>query len=384
MIPDQRLHSFDNLRALAMLSGVLFHAALAYSPLMHPYWLTADRGQWVGVDVVVWFLHLFRMPLFFAIAGFFAARQVAQRGPGGLLRNRAARVLLPLLLFWPVVTASFEWLIGWATVSVVHVSPLLQAIRDDRLPVLPPSLSHLWFLYYLMLFYLLVWIAKTVELKVDVSRVWALPPFWLAVGAPLLLIPSLASVLAPTPAPEGVLPQLWALAFYGLFFAFGYALHTRPQWLSRLGRLAPGLAIGSLAAYVGFLWTLDLQSGDLMMRLVQAGLQACVSVWMTLWCLQAGDAWLSTKIGWLRYLADSSYWTYLVHLPLLFAVQIAIMDWDLAWPFKLTISLVVTFAVCLLSYQFTVRHTLLGRLLNGKPRAPILAEPPVRPLSQSD
>lgn len=381
---NQRLHSLDNLRALAMLSGVLFHAALAYSPLMHPYWLTADRGQWVGVDVVVWFLHLFRMPLFFAIAGFFAARQVAQRGLGGMFRNRAARVLLPLLLFWPVVTASFEWLTEWATVSVVHVSPVLQVIRDDQLPVLPPSLSHLWFLYYLMLFYLLVWIAKTVELKANADRLWALPPLWVVVGAPLLLVPTLVNVLAPTPAPESVLPQLWALVFYGLFFAFGFGLHAHPQWLSRFGRLSPGLAVGSLAAYAGFLWTLDLHSGDLVIRLGQAALQACVSVWMTLWCLQAGDAWLNTQIGWLRYLADSSYWTYLVHLPLLFAVQIAIMDWDLAWPFKLTITLVATLAVCLLSYHIAVRHTLLGQLLNGKPRAPVLSEPPVRRLSQSE
>ena len=35
MQADDRVHSMDNLRALAMLAGVVFHAALAYSPLMH-------------------------------------------------------------------------------------------------------------------------------------------------------------------------------------------------------------------------------------------------------------------------------------------------------------------------------------------------------------
>ena len=34
---DARIHAFDHLRALAMLAGVLFHAALAYSPMMHGF-----------------------------------------------------------------------------------------------------------------------------------------------------------------------------------------------------------------------------------------------------------------------------------------------------------------------------------------------------------
>ena len=36
--------------------------------------------------------------------------------------------------------------------------------------------------------------------------------------APLLLVPALASVSAPWPAPELFLPQLWALVFFGFYF----------------------------------------------------------------------------------------------------------------------------------------------------------------------
>ena len=72
MQAEDRLHYMDHLRALAMLAGVLFHAALAYSPLMSGVFPTADRQNSVWVDVVVWGLHLVRMPLFFFVAGFFA------------------------------------------------------------------------------------------------------------------------------------------------------------------------------------------------------------------------------------------------------------------------------------------------------------------------
>ena len=334
MIENDRVHYLDNLRALALLAGVLFHAALAYSPLMHNFWLTADRDKSVWVDVAAWFLHLFRMPLFFAIAGFFAARLVNQRGVGGMLNNRMARVLLPLVLFWPLVTAAIGWLAKRAASTVRNAPPLLELLRQNDLPSLPLSLAHLWFLGYLLLFYLLIWIAATAEWRVAASWTLAATPARLLGLAPLLLAPALASVSAPTPAPEGPLPQLWAVVFYGVFFFFGYALHWRPLLLSQFRPLSAALGIASLAAHTAFLWLLKVQSRHTGAHLLEAVLQAYVSVWMTVWCLQAGQAWLNARLGWLRYLSDGSYWTYLVHLPVVFAIQFQLLDWDAGWPIK--------------------------------------------------
>ena len=169
MQAEDRLHYMDHLRALAMLAGVLFHAALAYSPLMHAIWPTADTGRSIVVDGAAWFLHLFRMPLFFVVAGFFAALLVARRGLGGLFRNRCARVLLPLLLFLPLVTASMYGLTQHAAATVRHPSPVLAWLRayidqHDTMPFVP-GWAHLWFLFYLMLFTVLVWVASALELR---------------------------------------------------------------------------------------------------------------------------------------------------------------------------------------------------------------------------
>ena len=40
--------------------------------------------------MIAWFVHLFRMPMFFVIAGFFAALLVRKRGIAGMLRNGLA------------------------------------------------------------------------------------------------------------------------------------------------------------------------------------------------------------------------------------------------------------------------------------------------------
>lgn len=40
---SSRLYYMDNLRALAMLLGVVFHAALAYSRRLNESWFTSDQ-----------------------------------------------------------------------------------------------------------------------------------------------------------------------------------------------------------------------------------------------------------------------------------------------------------------------------------------------------
>ena len=164
---NARFHYMDNLRALAMLAGVVFHAALAYSVLAHPLWPTADRGHSLIVDGFAWFFHLFRMPLFFLVAGFFAALLVQKRGMGGMLKNRFMRIILPLIVFWPLVYFSMSWLIRYAIADVQNLSPLLQMIKpwlaNPQAPTAPPTLVHLWFLAYMMCFCILVWVASTLE-----------------------------------------------------------------------------------------------------------------------------------------------------------------------------------------------------------------------------
>jgi len=97
---------------------------------------------------------------------------------------------------------------------VQHRSPVLAIIRQllqtQGLPGQLPGTGHLWFLYYLLFFYVLVWSAKNFGLEKLGQRVRELSPVWLLGVLPVLLVPALASVSAPHPAPESFLPQSWA------------------------------------------------------------------------------------------------------------------------------------------------------------------------------
>lgn len=368
--PSDRLHHMDHLRALAMLAGVLFHAALAYSPLMHGFWPLADRQASVGVDAVVWGMHLVRIPLFFLVAGFFAAWVLARRGGTALARQRVRRILVPFLVAWPLVWWAMSASTQWAALNVQHPSPLLAMIRPWLLmadaPSPPPGTAHLWFLYYLLLFGVLHWVARTLGLARIGEWLVARHPAWLLLGLPLLLVPALAFVSAPHPAPESLVPQFWAIAFYGAFYAWGVQLHERPAWLDRCSALAPWLLVGSSAFYLAFLWRLAAETPGIAQATASwpvAALEACLAVWLTALCLLAGRRWLARPNAVLRYLAQAAYWTYLAHLPVLFVLQYLLMDLAWPWPFKYLAAVAGTLAVCLLGYQALVRHTRLRRFV---------------------
>lgn len=333
----ERIHYLDNLRALAMLAGVFFHAGLAYAPSMHAHWPAADpRGQSTWIDAAVWFPHLFRMPLFFVTAGFFAAMLVKKRGIGGMCKNRLKRILLPLLLFGPLLVICMGLLTREAASTVRHPGPVLAYLKQHDIQM-PPTLGHLWFLAYLLWFYLLVWIARASEFKFAAP---ALSPGRLVMAGPMLLVPALWSVSSPFPAPEALLPQLWALVFFGSYFAFGYWLFDHPEF--QMPRPMP-LLIGAAVFYGALCWLWGRRNPSL--HGTQAIFEAYIGAWMTLACLSSAQTWMNATNRWLRYIADASYWIYVTHLPILLAIQYRLLDLDAAWPLKFAAAVLGTLAV---------------------------------------
>ena len=363
---DTRLHALDHVRALAMLAGVAFHAALAYSPLAQPFWPAADRQNWPGIDAAIWLPHLVRMPLFFLVSGFFTAWLLTQRGMAGLMRQRVRRILVPLLVALPLLHLSMLSAIRWAADNVEHRSNVLELVRTWMTmpdpPPAPPGSGHLWFLLYLLLFSVLAWAGRTLELGRVLDKALTLKPRTLVLGLPLVLMPGFALTSAPHPAPESLLPQFWAMGVFGPFFALGFALHGRLDWLQPLASwLLPGTVV-CLTLYGLFLWRIQLDPQATTVWPL-AILEACIAAWGTLICLIAALRWLNRPNPALRYFTQRAYWVYLLHLPVLLMIQYVLMDIDIHWGMKLLFAFIATLVTCLASYELLVRHTPLRRFV---------------------
>lgn len=148
----QRYHALDSLRAVMMLLGLILHSAIGYVTFpTQEAWPFKDAHPSAFYDLLVVFIHSFRMPVFFVIAGFFAAFLYVTRGANALFRNRAERIALPLACAWiillplTIVASGF----AYARSSVqVSIDP-----NDLTLGRLLNHLMHLWFLYDLLILY---------------------------------------------------------------------------------------------------------------------------------------------------------------------------------------------------------------------------------------
>ncbi len=96
-IQNKRFHELDALRAFAMLLGIVIHA-IFWAFLNEPEAMNNEHLHWVSS-----FIHGFRMPLFMLLSGFFMAMLWRQRHLMAILKNRFLRVLLPLIVFTPIL-----------------------------------------------------------------------------------------------------------------------------------------------------------------------------------------------------------------------------------------------------------------------------------------
>lgn len=396
---QQRLHALDALRGLAMLLGVVLHAGMAFMegnvlgafPAMTAeiaLWLATDVRRDPVYDLLIYVIHAFRMPTFFVLAGFFAHRLHRQLGARAFLRHRARRVLVPFLgAMLTVIPISY--VIGYYG-ALVRVPPTgvydlasyiayVTIPTDGRLEVVP---LHLWFLEYLLVFYLLTVLAVPVATRVVGS--------WTdgctrsvrgALGTPLapLLLAVLTWPLA-VQMPEWTIEigftlrmPLHLLAFYGLFYLVGWSAYLHRDLLERWSAwstayLATGLfvVLPALVLLLGPAWQRASGAERDLLDVLGHGAHA-----LLVWLLTLGVIGLFLRLlphpnRALRYLADAAYWVYLVHLPLVGLLGIVVAPWMVPGPLKLVGVIVVSSGLLLLSYQVWVRHTALGRLLNGR------------------
>ncbi len=382
--PSQRIHYLDNLRALAMLLGVFLHGALAYANPAQSIWLATDTRSSVAIDATIWFIHLFRMGLFFLLSGYFAKLIIERKGLRRFWWNRCLRIALPFALFYPFLLASMTVVIIFAIAYLDAPEGLMKVIasaaeseQGARTPELPGTM-HLWFLYYLMAFSIIgALLNYAVRRGMKLPR-FSIPPSarWLLL-CPLLLVPGAFAGGTPLPAPESFLFQGWPFAFYGLYYFAGWRLFGHERLLERLRPFAWHIALLSCLLFVPYYWLMPelnlsmiLEGTAVPQTFWQRGVEACLtaylSVLLTLASLLLGQIYLSSKSSWLRFISDASYWIYLVHLPLAMFMQTLLVP--LEWPIgaKFLTVLMGTLLPSLATYVVFVRYTPIGWMLNGK------------------
>ena len=388
MTTQERFHALDAARAIALLCGIVLHATVSFSPA----WASTgtplvDIRQSDALEGVFHVLHSFRMLLFFVIAGFFANLLLKHRGTKEFWRNRLRRIAVPFVVGWfvlmPLLAAPIVLALYMKNGTFHGDGRGMEMLRQAGIPV-----GHLWFLYYLLLFYAAAlggrWLLRKLHWSAAIGRLadafvhrmvrWHAVVFLMPIPVTIALY-YMADWIPWTGIPSpilGLVPLPAAVVAFGTAFLLGWLLYRQADLLQVWSRAWPLNVIVGLAANllsIGLLGSGQLDafathSERLIYILCYTFAGWNLAVGVAGFCLRhlAGHSrtW--------RYLADASYWMYLVHMPLIMLLQAALMRWPVHWLIKYPLIVVVSFGLLLLSYEYMVRYTFIGKWLNGQKR----------------
>ena len=327
-----RLHSLDFLRAFALLMGVLLHVLMLF---LEPFDGSEPR---LGASIIFIWIHTWRMPLFMLLAGFFTALSLSKRDTGNYALNRLIRLGVPLLLLWSAIPAIDE-----GTSELFKIPELISYIFYDIPFTL--RLDHLWFLYYLLLFYGVLLLIKitaplifslVIDFELSLSRVLCL---WM----PILILLSplnkpIGGIFGEIPITFGEI-NLGSMLFMASFFIIGMQAHKSSQFLENLQRTRfwlPSLIVFSLIP-IGLLAWGGVKdepfafAGSLELWIVNS-LSGSAALLMVLSIMGLAMHKISSSGQMLRWLVRLSYPIYVFHLMFVISVSGTLMffginDW---------------------------------------------------------
>jgi peptidoglycan/LPS O-acetylase OafA/YrhL len=368
-----------------MLLGVVRHAAMSYEVVVYEGWPYRDAQADVLVHWLIAFIRVFQLPIFFAIAGFFAAYMVQTRGIRGFLRQRWSRIGVPFLVAWPLIGMATWFVMRFVSQFGSIPSSYLYSLDDLTWARVSRYLfMHLWFLYHLMILCVVAGGVRLLAVRIPEGvRARALDLFGRLVHRGGIAV---AAVIAGTILYQmqsweidysgGPIPPLRLLALWGLSFAFGWLLFRRRDVLEAFKRPTWPLLAAGIGCFIPYRLFADagchpgpdrICTGTSEALHVGAVVFLAFSMWFMIYGLiglflrymdKASSRW--------RYMADASYWIYIVHIP--FVMLLAPLLANVLLPAILKLTLISITAVCLilLLYRYLVRPTFIGKQLNGR------------------
>lgn len=305
MQSNGRIYFLDSARAILMLLGIPYHAALIYA--RHNSWEFAKSDDSSGfLAHLAQTIHIFRMPLFFIVAGYFAFMMLSRKGPGAWFGGRTVKLGVPL------VAAAFL------------LNPLSLWAQDDSMSLMTRVgdhwLAHLWFLTTLLMQCgVLALLAMTplrrhFETMVDVLM--NRPVFGIVALVVLTSgLSGLGSMLGKH-VPDTLVLKITVLSAIGYlpYLLMGVAMRMNARVLDFM---STGSRMNLIVTVLAIIFLLEVPWGGFSINVVRMFVStvACIGVARVLFAMCR--LMLNTPSQAVRRMADASFTVYLVHFPLL-------------------------------------------------------------------
>ena len=343
-----RYHGLDALRAVAMVLGVVLHSALVYlepdiMAMVLPGTDVQPEPPMAATSILMFWIHIWRMPAFFLLAGFFSQMVLQQKGANWFLRDRSVRILGTFVVF-------------------LFLFNLLAGGSWGRM-------DHLWFLWFLIWYSAIALVLDCGSFgEVLRPALWFFDRTWRLM---LLIVPTILLVWGlkedalghRIPGQPGSGAAWHGFLYYYAFFAFGQALWFRRE---RIGDIKRPWVWGGLLGLgtVGLITLLGLVQAEakLNWKIIPAG--AATFGW-TLGLIGMAEFVIRGPARWIRTGVRLAYPVYLFHLYPAVAYSALLVGAGLPQWVAMPINWLLTLATSVLLYLVFVRFTPLDWLLAG-------------------
>jgi glucan biosynthesis protein C len=364
----EREHYWDTLRAFAMLLGIPYHTAMAYRP--GQTWIVRSDEGLTALARLAEFIHLFRMPAFFLIAGYFAALLLARREPRAWLKGRVVRLGIPfvttILTLVPLMNLACEF-------SNLPYSAALSSFMHNSSNSGGYWVRHLWFI--IVLLYCcgaaaaLAWHVPALRQKMLAARLdqRIASSFTLALLATALVLGLWQGAAVEAFYIAGLninLPQqilrLDELIIYAPWFALGCLLQRMPITRASFGRIQPGVVVIAVAfTLLSMTIRHDLHPATGRFIATFAALS------LTQILVAAARTFFDRPNRLVRQITDASFVIYLFHMPII--IWLVWLAQGLAIPvgFKALGIMALSLALSWLAWMVIVRSPALSWRFNG-------------------
>jgi glucan biosynthesis protein C len=364
-VMNRRYHGLDILRSLALILGLFFHASIPFTEIPIPLWIIYyESKSWV-YDTILMGTHSFRMPLFFILAGFFSALLYRKLSTKNYLIARTKKIVFPfiasMIVLTPLMIIQYIW-VGfvtnpWETGNQFHWK---------NYPVF-----HLWFLEILIIITVLVmsfivsikyffpnthgYLQRLIEADSNKNKI-----FW---NTLYLIGIVLIGFFSWTEFPGDQFIYAFAINqpldkifFYLIFFLIGWLLYVNVFLFERVRRsVKKNLLLGSAALFILLLvryWLFVNKDEQFIMLGILGNIAvpiAAVFLSLGLFGFFTHEKFKPSAI--VNYLVNASYWIYLIHVPIIYYVQVVIADWQIHALIKYIFIIAVTFMTSCFTYS---------------------------------
>lgn len=380
---NQRIHYLDSGRALASILGIFYHSALVFSV---PWVVNVNAAEFSpGLYLFQYVLSTFRMPLFLLVAGYFTQYALAKHDLGGFVIHRARRIVLPF------VTAIFTLLP--VQLYFILLFKYGDSSRQHYLESVNPfsatfSLGHLWFLYDLTLYALLVCIVASLRaqyqppagLRRFVTLMHQRPAtalmFWSSVNVFTTMV---AGIVGSRLHADNAWLPVGQLGHNLPMFLFGCYCHSHVDTMNTVLRASFGRLVATFLL-LALLVPLSIHLGPLAIDSDRSPAQVLIVTAMDVvirWLATVGVVGLlrlllNRRFVLLDYLSDVSYPVYLFHHPVIIVIAYAYVTLQLHLPTGAGYALVcaASLITTYLSVELFVNRTTATSLLFTGVRRP--------------